>query len=845
MTRSITAASCISYQNPRFVWISDKLLADAFRRFCHPKRYGSSVPGPLEAQRRAAKRKNTSLAPSLPGGIPVDPSVVFGCSSKIDWWQSRAQLDDKPALSGLLPSWLFPYSHPSARHSQPPSSETSDTEIIPQPSRPLRLQQLAQCQTLQDIREWLQNQGIFLHNNQSIGAAIQKHMLKANLSATEIATYLCDPHFHPPGTSFIRQMSPELLDRVWDGRSWKAVRESICKAAELGLISISDLQAIITHAADTTVVKLRKDDGELVHSALREKENLISGILTSLDRSKVLSKADLGPTFLSELLSNFASLTHMRRRHRIVWHLLPWARENDAPAVSQLIVRDLGGICREDPQQPVGHKLAESLVRVPTRVLRLALLQTTERLIAIAREEPTHRYRYLFYHWIGTLAAFRSTRKNILLMENDWVIQQSYQSNLQRDQRLLAFAWTSMCLCRDRRGLQRISDRLKFLDEFEKSIKSIPDFAAKGFLDNAVVSLQSLPLPHKDALLKRLTRCIDHEIQPLIDGKFSVLGDDEYYRKAQDKYVDELLSLSESLNHNLSLFKSLTRRMIHKNLKSFDIVCRILENNMSLKLALSQSFPQRRNAQQERTQSPDRVAFSSLDPPCEMEENGADRSDASATNFSSPDPEEAIDVVNHIAVSFATTPVATPRVALHRVFWCYRFLCSYGAPVQPTITRALWHAGVARYGEQGTAVTQLKWILEKVSQTEGEGVARQLLWSKSLREQHRQELESLGKIDLDEHSMLLAETTEATSEEGHYHLDLRPAIMADLEVPRKICFVQTERDDAPFWYESPMRKIFWERAQTRVRARRKYKSGKVDEVEKEGGEFPGERKMAE
>lgn len=47
------------------VWISDELLNSLYQRFSVsivPKRYGSSVPGPLEAQRRAAKRRMMGLA---------------------------------------------------------------------------------------------------------------------------------------------------------------------------------------------------------------------------------------------------------------------------------------------------------------------------------------------------------------------------------------------------------------------------------------------------------------------------------------------------------------------------------------------------------------------------------------------------------------------------------------------------------------------------------------------------------------------------------------------------------------------------------------------------------------
>lgn len=83
------------------MWISDALLADSFNRFCQHRRHGSSVPGPLEAQRRAAKRKNTSLAPAAHGGVSIDPSILLGSKSKIEWWQSPADVQEKPGKTAI------------------------------------------------------------------------------------------------------------------------------------------------------------------------------------------------------------------------------------------------------------------------------------------------------------------------------------------------------------------------------------------------------------------------------------------------------------------------------------------------------------------------------------------------------------------------------------------------------------------------------------------------------------------------------------------------------------------------------------------------------------------------
>lgn len=78
------------------VWISDDLLAAAFRRFANgQRRHGSCIPGPLEARRRLAKRRNTALA-GIGGSPAEDIASLFGRNGRehMKWtdhpWQ-RAQ----------------------------------------------------------------------------------------------------------------------------------------------------------------------------------------------------------------------------------------------------------------------------------------------------------------------------------------------------------------------------------------------------------------------------------------------------------------------------------------------------------------------------------------------------------------------------------------------------------------------------------------------------------------------------------------------------------------------------------------------------------------------------------
>src|SRR4051812_21233344 len=78
------------------LWITDEVLAIAFNRFTlytlpYGKRFGSSVPGPLEARRRLAKRRIMNLSASS-GAQVYDIGGLWGTNGAIggkDWtWEA-------------------------------------------------------------------------------------------------------------------------------------------------------------------------------------------------------------------------------------------------------------------------------------------------------------------------------------------------------------------------------------------------------------------------------------------------------------------------------------------------------------------------------------------------------------------------------------------------------------------------------------------------------------------------------------------------------------------------------------------------------------------------------------
>ncbi|KAH7393838.1 hypothetical protein DE146DRAFT_722051 [Phaeosphaeria sp. MPI-PUGE-AT-0046c] len=94
------------------IWISDQLLSHTLHRFLrttcpHQKRHGSHVPGPLEARRRASKRRMTVSAnfypqDSLPSSFDLSALFGFRSKAKPSWTYEppTPRADPEP-----LPTW--------------------------------------------------------------------------------------------------------------------------------------------------------------------------------------------------------------------------------------------------------------------------------------------------------------------------------------------------------------------------------------------------------------------------------------------------------------------------------------------------------------------------------------------------------------------------------------------------------------------------------------------------------------------------------------------------------------------------------------------------------------------
>ena len=101
------------------VWLSEDHLSAAFQRFCAvsktTRRYGSFVPGPLEARRRLGKRRMAHLSEAGPT-YDSQAAISWGLFGRVDrtQWQwkaptTRSKTQESP--NDILPDWLLSWSN--------------------------------------------------------------------------------------------------------------------------------------------------------------------------------------------------------------------------------------------------------------------------------------------------------------------------------------------------------------------------------------------------------------------------------------------------------------------------------------------------------------------------------------------------------------------------------------------------------------------------------------------------------------------------------------------------------------------------------------------------------------
>lgn len=771
MPKCLSGASCLSLAtaNPvQPIWITDAVLADAFRKLTQSsRRHGSNVPGPLESRNRASKRRNTGLA-YAGGAPPIDPAILFSKRPRDTWWQKEPETETvSPQL--IFPRWLFPPPDPPPAPELPPALEllrdglrekispiqeaTSDTP------RPSLRSEFLQCSSVEDIHELLAKRNIDLRQDPVTKLFIGS--LLRRWTPTNIADFLTDPDLNPSGTNHhVRVMACLRSIPAQDHSPWRKVEDrniivqALCRAIDLGLLDSKDIEDIV---AALPPIEISGPSEILVLPSQSDVLVMTYSLLQSLQSSSILSVEDLSLDFRNDLRSQIAAAMPSPISLRLLTILNEATSQDKDPVPVEMIITWLSSHC-ERKDLPTMTAIGDYLLTLSDSSLARALSNVTETLFLTTRNDRGQMMA--FEAWAEILVSTHLSIPAELLRESTNVERagRGVSSKRTRTETVLMSYWLQHTL--QTHHPRRKGTVLYTLDiDLQCQIRSTLSFGSNvlplDWLVDTNQVLQCLPIPNKRSVLLKLTNSVKDlllanapsQLASLATAKgclqaCQILADDAFYETAKRHFKHELTRFCELITSDLPQFKVIVQSLIdRRDMTKLKVVSRVMKHNRVFQLGLAQHRRERGDWRE--VLMADNIAIVRSKPyHSKMGLSGDPHPDAA---IQLPPSQSLLDVIDHIAVSFATNPHESAQTAYNRVRQLWRFLRSHRVPAGPVITRCLWHAGIARQGSEGTSQAQLKWVSERVRRTEGKLIARLLMSNPAFRVHRKAVLETVQK----------------------------------------------------------------------------------------------------
>ncbi|KAI5204200.1 hypothetical protein E4T39_03746 [Aureobasidium subglaciale] len=760
-----------------YIWISDDALATAYRRFANTclvtnshtntRRHGSNVPGPLEARRRATRRRMTGLGMASPSpALMPDFGALFG-SGGVDttslWTppnttESRVSTPPHHASPAPPVQWqILPNSQSSRRrrNASPPPSQ------LPLPRRAPTLEELTILLEPCDSLDALKREHARLYPDCHLSTTFSKAAFLCLLQQStpdQVLAFLQSDLDHERSHNTHAYLAHLLTTQSHP----EVVRDCIalvCDRIALSSIPMDELSDILAELR-------HRDDGQLLFE-----------VNAMLHNSIVNAYAPSSPpsNLVKKLLRNLLSLPPSPDILKLIAEVLPLVGlEGFRPMATYL----KKALISETMQPAPSARLAPILSIIPSEHFDRIVFFATKNFvweldtstIAHVRKNCTER----LVRWLGDLYDFRAS-----IFESSSLFGSLLYP-------FLASRFTITELGAHFRCLHAAEAATIVLHHWIKpSILEIPDPSLEDGVDENSAPLIPLQQPptvqsrhgskldepfrtysltytvsrsleqsrtHYASPLERQAvfdliastlkeRCHPerHGVEPRRGGPwlhlFKLLSENKI------EYAGWLQELFQALKPHKSpvwvyyFFAKLVRNNVHipypvaidliryfidmeKTNWALDVFTRPkahqwLSDVPELLFALIETRPV----------SPELI-FGLLNRP--DYENSLPMNLRSVVKNSLS--ERTVHLVHHVAYAMAKSELLTSRAAFRRVHDCYSYLQDRGAPLSSVMSRALVHAGVTRPLREGIWLSTYKfqWILRIVRDLEGDEVADSL-----------------------------------------------------------------------------------------------------------------------
>ncbi|KAH0542941.1 hypothetical protein FGG08_002710 [Glutinoglossum americanum] len=694
----------------------DEIPANAFAR--NFKRHGSSVPGPLEAQRRLSRRRMVNMTATC-GGAGYDLGALMGSEIRPeshDWkWQSPS--DVKGAASPALPFWLTDTAPPFSP--APSAIDVEEATLESEPKLPETLQHRSRPQLSDDLSLLMETLSLAtrvdhvqrviadskVHSRVSSGPEyselIARRLIDLRAPTGVLIDFLADPAISFSGARTILKIFQYFGRQPITEPIYASIGLMLKQAIALGLASDGEIRGILLHAPSLAAQ---------VHASLDARDTAIISLYAliweGIQSCTVLPVQDLTAETLGLFLCQLKSIPFSIEVQRLGVSIITSASTSQLRRMRRGVSSFLANWVRGSGGSIVGSEMsridaipeiARLLNGIPERLARSFVSSTTsallvQKVIVIEPGSPCD----LLYRWIGTVSQCRSISRSGVEWRaiEDMLAADRSQRRVARY--LMGFGSRETCEfflrywvhyeMEERGGYGcRTDATLHNLQRRFRTMCNGPDDRRAYF--KIVLALHQLGLPYGRVaielfrLLKHLSRydaMVDvaksmryHRLQ-IRTGKMSSTIRD--VTKVSPSSALQLLALFPGVkpeDHRGLLCLSITSKFLH----AVDIFALI-----------------KNNARWRKDHKPD------------------------------------ADLLHHLALAFAHSPHLSPRAALRYVHWCWLGLRRFGLPLTPEISRAFAHAGITRSLQAGQWVSspKLRWILELVSELEGKEIAEEL-----------------------------------------------------------------------------------------------------------------------
>lgn len=741
---SVGATKCSSH-----VWISDDLLAHTFSAFVKThRRHGSNVPGPLEARKRAAKRRTTTLAQISP--THPDPAIVMGSVAQSGWWKQS-----EPTKTSAKPSFwpIFagrPHVPPPAPVAMPFPAESEAT------NKQRFYEELDRIRTFEELVTQLEQCSIgSISQNPGLAQDIMHSMFKGKWDFGEIEKFLLDPLMNPAGNLLFRHTFRQgLKSKPWQWFARHLVSMGVpMQAARLGLLCEKDLIAIFFFITkeDEFLFNSRNNSADFLHALLDELEqsgvtdmsSVCNGMLPKLRKLMGIHFYPSTPLLVSRLSEH---IDHKHTLSDTVICCLGHISENTGPRLRYLV-----NFILSQPRPQANRMIFQITERLvsqnddkrsynlsglpeegyPEASMRAALIANLEKAddsTMVDRQNSREAIERIFEElasegssvdgtdarkggdatplqvWYAVLAGVGSNREVPFVAEKrffkDFIKHQSF---LSRRERILIGFWIAMALSvRNNTSINASGLQLTGQYALYKYGRECQT-QGEDLLASVIMELHHLPLPAKNKLLHRMCSFSGGLLHVKVNywqllslymliekDQHYILRDKTLYKLMKRHYPAMLEKLSESFNSDLAAFEQTARSIISETKGSTKLILRLLAHNSELKFAL-------RHASNVIQWNGVRFTATTTDT----------RGMMSAKAMGQYSYIDIVNMINNLAWDCARSEMLSPRLAFRFTWWLLMYLHMHRAPVLPTILEAVWHSAVVRNPNISYSVVRL------------------------------------------------------------------------------------------------------------------------------------------